>query len=31
MKPNELLMKDYLAKFSFVEIGTSEVFDAGLR
>jgi hypothetical protein len=31
MKPNEVLMKDYLAEFSFVEIGTSEAVDAGLR
>jgi hypothetical protein len=31
MKPNDLLMKDYLAEFSFVEIDTSEAVDAGLR
>jgi hypothetical protein len=31
MKPKELRVKDYLAEFSFVEIGTSEAVDAGLR
>jgi hypothetical protein len=31
MKPNELMMKDYLAEFSLVEIGLSEVVDADLR